>query len=81
MPEFICRVATPSGEVFDKIYSGPDEASLRRDLENQELMILDVKRRNPFVQQALRTLRIQGSIAAREGQKAPCPGLTGQRAE
>ena len=66
MPEFICRVATPSGEVFDKIYSGADEASLRRDLENQELMILDVKRRNPFVQQALRTLRIQGSIAARD---------------
>jgi type IV pilus assembly protein PilC len=66
MPEFICRVATPAGEIFDKIYAGTDEAALRRDLENQELMILDVKRRNPFVQQMLRSLRIHGSIASRD---------------
>jgi type IV pilus assembly protein PilC len=66
MPEFVCRVATPSGEVFDKVYTGSDETSLRRELENQELMILDVKRRNPVVQQLLRTMRLQGSIASRE---------------
>ena len=42
MPEFVCRVATPSGEVFDKVYAGSDERSLRRELEDQELMILDV---------------------------------------
>jgi type IV pilus assembly protein PilC len=66
MPEFVCRVATPSGEVFDKVYAGSDETSLRRELENQELMILDVKRRNPIVQQLLRALHIQGSIASRE---------------
>jgi type IV pilus assembly protein PilC len=66
MPEFICRVATPSGEVFDKVYAGSDESSLRRELENQELMILDVKRRNPVIQQLLRTLKIQGSIAPRD---------------
>lgn len=66
MPEFVCRVATPSGEVFDKVYAGSDERSLRRELENQDLMILDVKRRNPIVQQLLRALHIQGSIASRE---------------
>jgi type IV pilus assembly protein PilC len=66
MPEFVCRVATPSGEVFDKVYAGSDETSLRRELENQELMILDVKRRNPVIQQLLRALHIQGSIASRE---------------
>jgi len=66
MPEFVCRVATPSGEVFDKVYAGSDETSLRRELENQDLMILDVKRRNPIVQQLLRALHIQGSIASRE---------------
>jgi type IV pilus assembly protein PilC len=59
-------VATPSGEVFDKVYAGSDESSLRRELENQELMILDVKRRNPVIQQLLRTLKIQGSIAPRD---------------
>jgi len=66
MPEFVCRVATPAGEVFDKVYTGSDEASLRRDLEGQELMILDVKRRNPFIQQTLRMLHIQGSIAPQD---------------
>lgn len=66
MPEFVCRVATPSGEVFDKVYVGTDERSLRRDLETQDLMILDVKRRNPILQQLMRMLRIQGGISSRE---------------
>lgn len=66
MPEFVCRVATPAGEVFDKVYAGTDESSLRRELENQELMILDVKRRNPVIHQLLRMLRLQGSIAPRD---------------
>jgi type IV pilus assembly protein PilC len=66
MPEFTCRVATPSGEVFDKVYTGADENALRRDLENQDLMILDVRRRNPVVHQLMRALRLQGGIASRE---------------
>jgi type IV pilus assembly protein PilC len=66
MPEFVCRVATPSGEVFDKVYTGADEVSLRRDLENQELMILDVKRRSALGQHLLRMLRLQGGVASRD---------------
>ena len=66
MPEFICRVALPSGEVMDKIYAGSDEASLRRELEDQDLMILDVRRRSAWFNQLLRSLRIRGGIAASE---------------
>ena len=54
MPEFVCRVASPDGEVFDKTYVGTDEKAVRRDLETQDLLILDVKRRNPWLHNLLR---------------------------
>ena len=66
MPEFVCRIASASGEVFDKVFVGTDEASLRRELETQELMILDVRRRSPIVQNLLRALKLKGSIAPSE---------------
>jgi type IV pilus assembly protein PilC len=66
MAEFSCRVATPAGEVFEKTYTGADEAEVRRELETQDLLILDVRRRNPLVQTILRTLRIGGSVSSRE---------------
>ena len=66
MPEFVCRVATPAGEIFDKVYAGTDETALRRELENQDLMILDVRQRNAFLQSMQRLLRLRGSIASAE---------------
>ena len=66
MPEFLCRVATGTGDVVERKYVASDEAALRRDLENQDLMLLDVRRSNPFLQQLARTLRIKGSISSRE---------------
>ena len=66
MPEFLCRVAIGSGDVVERKYVAADEAALRRDLENQDLMLLDVRRSNPFLQQLARTLRIKGSISSRE---------------
>jgi len=66
MPEFNCRVATAGGEVFERMYVSEDEAALRRDLEVQDLMLLDVRRRNPFLQQIARTLRIRGGVSSRD---------------
>jgi type IV pilus assembly protein PilC len=66
MPDFVCRVATPAGEVFDKVYSGADEISLRRELETQDLMILDVRKRNPAVQGLLQAFNIKNRIAPAE---------------
>ena len=66
MPEFSCRIASPSGEVFEKIYIAADESALRRELETQDLMILDVRRRNAFLRQMLRMLKIKGSIPAKD---------------
>lgn len=66
MPEFQCRVAGPSGEVFERSYVANDEAALRRDLESKDLLALNVRRRNPFVQQLARTFRLKGSVSARD---------------
>jgi type IV pilus assembly protein PilC len=66
MPEYSCRVASASGEIFEKIYTAADEPTLRRELETQDLMILDVRRRNAFLRQMLRMLKIKGSISSKD---------------
>jgi type IV pilus assembly protein PilC len=66
VPEFSCRVATATGEVFEKTYVAGDEAGLRRDLEGQDLLVLDLRRRNLLVQQIGRSLRLRGVVSARE---------------
>ncbi len=66
MPEFNCRIATIAGEVVQKTYVAVDESTLRRELESQELLLLDVRRRNPALQGLLRTLHIRPRVAARD---------------
>ncbi len=66
MAEFSCRVATPSGEIVERTYSADDEAALRRDLETQDLMVLDVRRTNALVDQLARAFRLRGSVSSRE---------------
>jgi len=66
MAEFVCRVATPTGDVVERIYHALDEATLRRDLENQDLMLLNVRRSNPVLQQLARIFRLKGSVSSRD---------------
>ena len=66
MNEFLCRVATPNGEVFERSYKAADENALRRDLESQDLMILNVRKRNPVFQQLARTFRLKGKVSSRD---------------
>ena len=66
MAEFFCRVATDGGEVFEHTYTAEDESGLRRDLENQNLMLLNVRRNNPVLQQLAKSFRIRGTISSRE---------------
>ncbi len=58
MPEFVCRVEAPSGEVYDKTYSGADESSLRSELEAQDMLILNLRRRNPLLQSLLQSFAL-----------------------
>jgi len=66
MPEFQCRVANPSGDVFERSYVAEDESALRRDLESQDLMILDVRRPNALAQQISRAVRFRSAVSSRE---------------
>ena len=49
MPEFLCRVATPAGDVIERSYVSADESALRRDLEGQDLMLLSARRRSSLL--------------------------------
>jgi type IV pilus assembly protein PilC len=66
MPEFQCRVASATGEVFERSFVAADESALRRDLENQDLMVLDVRRRSALIQQLARLFRIKSTISSRD---------------
>ncbi len=46
MPDFRCRLATATGEVLERDYSAADAATLRRDLERQDLLVLSVEARS-----------------------------------
>ncbi len=66
MPEYLCRVASTAGEIFERSYVAEDEPALRRDLERQDLMILNIRRRNPLAQQIAKLFRIKGSVSTRD---------------
>ncbi len=66
MPDYSCRVATLAGEVFQRSYSAADETALRRDLESQDLMLLNFRKESAVVQQLVRTLRIRRGISMRD---------------
>jgi len=66
MPEYQCRVASTTGDVFERSYVAADESELRRDLEGQDLMILNVRRRSPLTQNLARAFRLRGSVSIRE---------------
>lgn len=66
MPEFMCRVATAGGDVVERTYVAENESALRRELETQDVMVLDVRRSSAAVQQLARALRLKGSVSSRE---------------
>lgn len=40
---FLCRYGTPDGRVLDKVFEGPDAATVRRDLERQGFQIFELE--------------------------------------
>jgi type IV pilus assembly protein PilC len=66
MPEFVCRVATPSGDVIERSYIYADEPSLRRDLEGQDLMLLSVRRQSSLLGGLAKLFSIRKRIASKD---------------
>lgn len=46
MPEFVCRMALPTGEIVERVVEAVDESSLRRELEEKDYLLLALRRRN-----------------------------------
>ena len=65
MPDFVCRVATSTGEILERTYHAEDESALRHDLENQDLLVLNLRPTNSLVDQLARTFR-RGKVSAKD---------------
>lgn len=66
MAQFYCRMAAPTGEIVERLYTAVDEAALRRELEDKDYLVLDLKRRSRALQTVGETLRIRPRVSARE---------------
>jgi type IV pilus assembly protein PilC len=59
-------VATSAGEVLLRSYVADDERALRRQLEGQDLMVLDLRRRNALLQSLGGLTKLRGAVSMRE---------------
>lgn len=66
MPEFMCRVAYPTGEIVERSFTADDEPALRRELEAKEYLVLDLRRRSPLTRALTDALRLRPRISSRE---------------
>lgn len=66
MPEFNCRLATLSGEIIERSHTAADEAALRRDLEAKDYLVLEIRRRNPIIQQLLSLFSLKPKVSSQE---------------
>ena len=66
MPEYLCRMATPSGEVVERVMVADDEGTLRRDLEGKDCLILDLRQRNELLGALRSIFRLRSRISQRE---------------
>jgi type IV pilus assembly protein PilC len=49
MAQFICRLALPTGEIVERTMVADTESALRRELEDKDLLLLALRRQNPFL--------------------------------
>jgi type IV pilus assembly protein PilC len=64
--QFICRMALPTGEIVEREVVADSEAALRRELEEKEMLVLELRRQNPIFSAIGEALAVQSRIAARE---------------
>ncbi len=66
MPEFFCRMATPSGEIVERVMLADDEGALRRELEGKDCLVLDLRQRNELLGALRSVFRLRSRISQRE---------------
>jgi type IV pilus assembly protein PilC len=67
--EYVCKVGTAAGEVVERKFTAPDEASLRADLEQQGYYLFSVRRGLGLGALPLRRRRIRTSLLLVFGQE------------
>jgi type IV pilus assembly protein PilC len=66
MAEFVCRMALPTGEIVEKTVVAETEAEVRRDLEDKDMLVLELRKQNPLVSMIAGALSVRPRIATRE---------------
>lgn len=66
MAQFVCRMALPTGEIVERTVAAETEAALRRELEDKDMLVLELRRQNPVFSAIAEALSIRPRIAARE---------------
>jgi len=66
MAEFVCRMALPTGEIVERTVVADSEAALRRELEDKDTLILELRRQNPVLSAVTGVFALRPRISARE---------------
>jgi type II secretory pathway component PulF len=66
MAQFVCRMALPTGEIVERAVVADSEAALRRELEEKDMLVLELRRQNPVFSAIGEALAVRSRIASRE---------------
>jgi len=66
MAQFVCRMALPTGEIVERKVVADTEAALRRELEDKDMLVLELRRQNPVFSSIGGALAMRPRIPARE---------------
>jgi type IV pilus assembly protein PilC len=66
MPQFYCRMATLTGEIVERVLAGSDAAALRRELEDKDYLVLDLRERSRAFQVISEILKLRARVSSRE---------------
>ncbi len=66
MAQFVCRMALPTGEIVERAVVADSEAALRRELEEKDMLVLELRRQNPVYSAIGEMLAMRPRVAARE---------------
>ena len=66
MAQFVCRMALPTGEIVERTITAENEAALRRELEDKDMLLLETRRANPVFAAVSEALSVRPSINSRE---------------
>ncbi len=66
MAQFVCRMALPTGEIVERTVDADSEAALRREFEDKDTLVLEVRRPNALLSAVGGAISFRPRIPARE---------------